>query len=108
MFETRDMRPVSTGCCPLVPLPGSRMADVKPASDLRRRFIGSVYRLVVGTSVPFGMGNISWIDSGASPRGRQLSAEAAEMTAKVAKARTELEQDGWLISAEPPAEWLAR
>jgi biotin synthase len=108
MFETRDMRPVSTGCCPLVPLAGSRMAEVKPPSDRRRRFIGSVYRLVVGTSVPFGMGNISWIDSGASPRGRDLRADAAEMAAKVAKARTELERDGWLISADPPSEWLAR
>jgi biotin synthase len=108
MFETRDMRPVSTGCCPLVPLAGSRMADVNPPSDRRRRFIGSIYRLVVGISVPFGMGNISWIDSGASPRGRHLSANATEMTAKIAKARAELEQGGWQISNEPPTEWLAR
>jgi biotin synthase len=106
IFETLDMGAVCTGVCPLVLVPGSRMAHLTPPSDERRHLIGALYRLAVGTRVPFGMGGLSWVDAGTNPRGRHLSKDAAELAGQVEDKRRELVRDGWELPATAPAEWF--
>jgi biotin synthase len=107
MFDTLDMGAICTGTCPLVPVDGAQMAHCTPPSEQRRRLIGALYRLAVGTRIPFGMGGVSWVDAGTNPRGRHLSTDATVLSGQVAEKRRELELDGWTLPERAPEEWFS-
>jgi biotin synthase len=109
MFETLRSGALCTGCCPLVPVVGTPLADAgcTPPTPQRRQLIGAIYRLVIGTSIPFGLGGISWVDAGTNPRGRHLSKDPAELQRQVAEKKQALAAEGWSIPARPLPEWQA-
>jgi biotin synthase len=106
MVQTLDMGAICTGVCPLIVVEGTQMAHYTPPSEARRHLIGALYRLTVGTRIPFGMGGVSWVDAGTNPRGRHLSKNPRELTRQVMEKKHQLEEDGWELPDKPLQEWI--
>ncbi len=107
MVQTASFKPYFSGVCALTIFPGSAMADYRTVSRARAKVISAVFRLIVGTAIPFGIGgNIVWADAGTNPRGRDLCGDLAFLKYDVIRLRKHLVGEEWHVSKQPLPAWF--
>ena len=99
MRQAASFEPICSGVGALRCVKGSAMEHEVPFTSAKLELYASVFRLMVGESVPFGTGgaNVVWADAGTNPRGRDLSSDHDFLRRDVARLRTQLERGGWLL-----------
>ena len=113
IMEIPGLQPYCTGTCVLSTAEGTEMEDATPSPRGKASYVGSIIRLVCGTSVPFGgTGGAMWVDAGCDPRSRGRGHGRDWIISQVHKAKRSLRQDEWSVSDRPSLEffenWAAR
>ncbi|MDR1184106.1 MAG: radical SAM protein [Coriobacteriales bacterium] len=97
MMEVSSWPLICSGLSPLRLVPGTPMANTKLLTTPRYRLLGSLFRLLAGSHIPFGSENTCWCNGGTNPRDRQMFPGDEQIAHDVAAQRQELEENGWLV-----------
>jgi biotin synthase len=97
MMEVSSWPLICSGPSPLRRVPGTPMAETKLLTTPRYRLLGSLFRLLAGSRIPFGSENTCWCNGGTNPRDRQMFPGDEQIAHDVASQRQELEENGWLV-----------
>ena len=108
MAEAASFKPYCSGVGTLTVVPGTPMEQFTPLTRKRTAFYASIFRLLVGDAIPFGVGgrNVVWADAGTNPRGRNLPTAPEILQRDVRRLRKELRGEEWNVPDRPLASWF--
>jgi biotin synthase len=99
--------PLESRVMSLSPVAGTPMETMHGVSLKRRSLINDVYRLMIGTRIPFGGSESTvWVNAGINPKGRLFS-EQEEALAEEFKLQKKLMQGAeWIVPDRPLPIWF--
>ena len=90
----------------MVPVPGTKMFDVKRYSWSRGDVFAAIYRMMVGTEfMRFGSTSLSWAEVGTNPRDDSNETEKDGLGSSVLKERMRFENQEWTVVKGPSEYW---
>ena len=103
-----SLHPYCSGVDPLTPVAGTPLAQQETITRKRAALYAAIFRLMVGTDIPFGTGsgNVVWVDAGTNPRGRSLPSEDDHLARYVALQKKALISQNWHVPERPLPEWF--
>ncbi len=108
MAEAASEHPYCSGVGTLTNVAGTPMEHVRSLTRARTAYYAGIFRLMVGTDIPFGTGggNVMWVDAGTNPRDRDLPVNAQGLNRDVERVRKELLGKEWNVPARPLEMWF--
>ncbi len=108
MTEAASEHPYCSGVGTLTNVAGTPMEYVRGLSRARTAYYAGIFRLLVGTDIPFGTGgtNVMWVDAGTNPRGRDLPIDEQGLRRDVERVRKDLVGREWNVPDRPSEIWF--
>ena len=96
--DISEYDPFCVGACSYTAVEGADMGGRQPALTGFVRYVGALVRLVCGERVRVGgIGGVAWVDAGCDPRNRGYGEEDDHLRRQIARAKRELQQEGFSV-----------
>ncbi|MDR1015793.1 MAG: radical SAM protein [Coriobacteriales bacterium] len=105
MMEVSSWPQVCSGLSRLRHVPGTPMDGTRLLTAPRYRQLGSLFRLLAGSRIPFGSENTCWCNGGTNPRDRQMFPGNEQIAHDVTRQRQALEENGWQVPDRIPRQF---